>query len=178
MEFSFKIDKWIVSVSLGICCQGNSQLSPTTESPPNWMCEVTKWQRGPFHPTTRQRRHKRHSRKPTGPCCVPRKGRSGLLEGQMGVEGVRHGRATGGEGLRQRGAEHRARGFSQPGWFLWLWMEAQSPSTQLWGILEGRQQQLQQNTCSGAGAHLLSEINEEAWLLQPLTHFYSPPPLC
>lgn len=47
LEFSFKIDKLIVSVSLGICCQGNSQHSPTTESPPpNWMYEVAKWQRG------------------------------------------------------------------------------------------------------------------------------------
>lgn len=64
LEFSFKIDKLIVSVSLGICCQGNSQLFPTTESPPNWMYEVTKWQRGPSHPPSGGDTV-RHQRKPT-----------------------------------------------------------------------------------------------------------------
>ena len=56
-EFSFKIDKLIVSVSLGISCQGNSQLSPTTKSPPNWVYEVAEWQRGIYHVMARWRRH-------------------------------------------------------------------------------------------------------------------------
>lgn len=43
LEFSFKIDKLIVSVSLGICCQGNSQHFPITMSPLNWMHEEVKW---------------------------------------------------------------------------------------------------------------------------------------
>lgn len=36
-EFSFKIDKLIVAISLGICCQGNSRCQPPTLSQPNWM---------------------------------------------------------------------------------------------------------------------------------------------
>lgn len=73
LEFSFKIDKLIVSVSLGICCQGNSQLSLTPESPPNWMSEVTKWQRGPSHPLARWGATMRHPRNkwPVPSCFSP-----------------------------------------------------------------------------------------------------------
>lgn len=68
LEFSFKIDKLIVSVSLGICCQGNSQLSPTTESPPNGMSEVTKWQRGPSHPLATWGSHPEATQEINGQC--------------------------------------------------------------------------------------------------------------
>lgn len=57
LEFSFKIDKLIVSVSLGICCQGNSQFSPITQSLLNWMHEVSKWQRESFPPLDQMREH-------------------------------------------------------------------------------------------------------------------------
>lgn len=81
LEFSFKIDKLIVSVSLGICCQGNSPFSLIPESPLNWMDEVAKMVEGFLLVSSQVRVLQEALGESLGPGHVPRKGRVWTHEG-------------------------------------------------------------------------------------------------